>query len=180
MTLGAAGRALLVVFTAVIIQLTIGTDLRIGTAHPEILWLLPITAGVVGGPERGAIMGFVGGIAADLFVPAPFGISALVGCTLGFVVGLLAAGGLGEVKRDSPLLAVGAALIGSAGAVMLYAVFGALLGQEQFLDLDLGLIVAVVSIANAILAVPAMRVMAWAIAPSEGSRRRSTGTVGRW
>jgi len=41
----------------------------------------------------------------------------------------------------------------------------ALLGQEQFLDLDLGLIVAVVSIANAILAVPAMRVMAWAIAP---------------
>jgi hypothetical protein len=63
---------------------------------------------------------------------------------------------------------------------MLYAVFGALLGQEQFLDLDLGLIVAVVSIANAILAVPAMRVMAWAIAPSEGSRRRSTGTVGRW
>jgi len=72
MTLGAAGRALLVVFTAVIIQLTIGTDLRIGTAHPEILWLLPITAAWSAGPS--AVRSWdSSGDRRDLFVPAPFG-----------------------------------------------------------------------------------------------------------
>jgi len=75
MTLGAAGRALLVVFTAVIIQLTIGTDLRIGTATRDSL-------AAAHHRRRGRRArarcdhGIRRGIAADLFVPAPFGISA--------------------------------------------------------------------------------------------------------
>ena len=41
----------------------------------------------MGGPEAGAWVGFTAGLATDLFLPTPFGLSALVGCVLGFVTG---------------------------------------------------------------------------------------------
>ena len=63
-------------------------DLRVGGVHPDIMILLPIVAGIVGGPGRGASMGFGAGLVADLFLPTPFGLSALVGCLIGFAVGV--------------------------------------------------------------------------------------------
>ena len=53
--------------------------MRIGGAHPDLLWLLPITAALLDGPETGAIVGFWSGLAFDLVLPTPFGLSALVG-----------------------------------------------------------------------------------------------------
>ena len=55
---------------------------------PDIMVLLPIVAGIIGGPARGATIGFGTGLVSDLFLPTPFGLSALVGCLLGFGVEL--------------------------------------------------------------------------------------------
>ncbi len=93
-------------------------------------------------------MGFVAGLAADLLLPTPFGLSALVCCLVGFAVGASTGAVTREVWWFPPLVALAA----SAVAVMLYAVIGAVLGQEQFLRVDLAAIVAVVAIVNAILA----------------------------
>ena len=84
-------RVALVVFVALMVQQTVMVALRIGGAHPDILWLLPITAALLDGPETGAIVGFWSGLAFDLVLPTPFGLSALVGCLLGFTVGVLSA-----------------------------------------------------------------------------------------
>jgi cell shape-determining protein MreD len=87
-TVREATRVTLVVALFVIVQQTVMLDLRLGTVHPDIMVLLPIVAGLVGGPGTGASMGFGAGLAADLFLPTPFGLSALVGCLLGFTVGV--------------------------------------------------------------------------------------------
>ena len=50
--------------------------------------LLPIMAGYAAGPDRGAVFGFIAGLVADLFLPTTFGLSALVGCLLGYGTGL--------------------------------------------------------------------------------------------
>jgi rod shape-determining protein MreD len=165
-------RVVLVVVVVLLVQSTIGLDVRVAGAHPELGWLLPITAGLAGGPEIGAIVGFGGGMATDLFLPTPFGLTALVGCLLGFAVGWVAASVQGALGRWAPPVV---ALAGSAAAVMLYAVLGAVLGQEQMLRVDLGAVVGVVAVTNAVLVVPVGRMMRWALGPAAvGGGARST------
>src|SRR6202011_2332003 len=82
-------RVALVIFAVLMVQQTVMVALRVGGAHPDLLWLLPITAALLDGPETGAIVGFWSGLAFDLVLPTPFGLSALVGCLLGYVTGSL-------------------------------------------------------------------------------------------
>jgi rod shape-determining protein MreD len=161
-----ASRVVLVVALFVVVQQTLVLDLRIGGVHPDIMVLLPILAGIIGGPSRGAAMGFVAGLAADLFLPTPFGLSALVATLVGFAVGEATL----AVDRTAVWLPVVAALGGSALYEVVYAVLGSVLGQPQMLHTDVLRIVVVVSVANAVLAVPAMRVVNWAlpVASTEG------------
>ena len=166
MTTRGASRVVLVVALFVVVQQTLVLDLRIGGVHPDIMVLLPILAGIIGGPSRGAAMGFVAGLAADLFLPTPFGLSALVATLGGFAVGEATL----AVDRTAVWLPVVAALGGSALYEVVYAVLGSVLGQPQMLHTDVLRIVVVVSVANAVLAVPAMRVVNWAlpVASTEG------------
>ena len=159
-----------------LVQSTVMVDLTVGGAHPSILLLLPIAAGIVGGPEEGAVMGFVAGMAADLLLPTPFGLSALVGSLIGFAVGL-------QHRRHHPrgVVVPGPGRAGGQrGGVMLYAVLGAVLGQGQFLEVDLVAVVAVVAVVNAALAGPAVRLVAWAFGESATERPRPRVAGGRW
>jgi rod shape-determining protein MreD len=169
-------RCLVVVVLTLLVQTTLGLDLRVAGAHPDLMVLLPIAAGLAAGPREGAGVGFAAGIAADLFLPTPFGLSALVYCLVGFAVGFATR----AMDRSTWWLAPGAALAASAVAVMLYAVLGAVLGQESMLDTDLGAIVAVVAIVNALLAPVAVRLMRWALGTAGGSRARVAAIGGRW
>ena len=157
-----AARLTLVVLGFVVVQETLMVDIRIGGVHPDIMVLLPIVAGIIGGPSRGATIGFGTGLVADLFVPTPFGLSALVGCLLGFAVGLSTV----ALDRTAWWLAPTAALGGSALYELTYGALGSVLGQPQMLHVALVRIVVVVSVTNAVLALPAMRVMAWGMAQS--------------
>ena len=115
-----AARLSLVVFGFVAVQETVMLDLRIGGVHPDIMVLIPIVAGIIGGPSRGATIGFATGLVADLFLPTPFGLSALVGCLLGFGVGLATV----AVDRTAWWLAPLVALGGSALYEVVYGVLG--------------------------------------------------------
>jgi rod shape-determining protein MreD len=149
----------LVVAVFVTLQQTLVLDLRIGGVHPDIMVLLPIVAGIVGGPARGASMGFGAGLVADLFLPTPFGLSALVGCLIGFGVGAATL----PLDRTAPWLPPFAALAGSALYEVIYAVLGSVLGQPQMLHVGVARIVLVVSVVNAVLALPALRAVAWSL-----------------
>jgi rod shape-determining protein MreD len=171
-----AVRVSVVIVAVLLVQATVGLDLRIAGAHPELVWLLPIAAGLVSGPAAGAATGFIAGLVTDLFLPTPFGLTALVGCLLGAAVGRWTTG-LSEGGRWRP---VAAAVTGSAAAVMLYAVVGAVLGQEQMLRVDLGAVVGVVALANALLLGPVVRLVRWAVGSVPGGRRRTLASGARW
>ena len=169
----------LLVLTALVllVQWTIGLDIRIAGAHPDFLVLLPIAAGMATGSSEAAIVGFVAGMAADLLVPTPFGLSALVWCLVGFAVGAVT----GNLTRHVWWVRPGVAFAASAVAVMLYAVLGAVLGQGQFLRIDLLSVVLVVSVSNAILAAPAMALVRRALAEAETRGRLSSmAPARRW
>ncbi len=162
-------RALLVVAVALLAQMTVVLEVRIGGASPDIMFLLPVAAGIVAGPVEGATMGFVAGMAADLLTPTPLGLSALVGTLIGYAVGAVSGDLVRDVRGLPTLVALGA----SALAVMLYAVLGALLGESQFLHVDLVTVVTVIAVTNALLAGLSVRVMRWALTAS--AERASTG-----
>jgi rod shape-determining protein MreD len=154
-----AFRLVVVVLLFVTLQQTVVLDLRVGGVHPDIMILLPIVAGIVGGPSRGATMGFGAGLVSDLFLPTPFGLSALVGCLIGFGVGAATL----ALDRSALWLPPVAALGASALYEVIYAVLGSVLGQPQMLHVDLVRIVVLVSVTNAVLAIPALRLVTWAL-----------------
>ncbi|MDA8293974.1 MAG: hypothetical protein M0040_06385 [Actinomycetota bacterium] len=171
-----AFRVVLVVFAAVTVQGTIVLDLRIGGVHPDVMVLLPVAAGLAGGPAQGATVGFWTGLVADLFLPTPFGLSALVGTMVGFAAGATTAALDRTVWWVPPLTA----LVGSAVYELAYPLLGAVLGQPQMLHVPLAGIVVLVGIVNAALAIPAVRVVAWALpeASAEGAPPSSSTVVG--
>jgi rod shape-determining protein MreD len=153
-------RVALVIFVVLMVQQTVVVDLRLGGAHPDLLWLLPITAALLDGPETGAIVGFWAGIVFDLVLPTPFGLSALVGCLLGFATGTLTA----AVDPRATWLKPVAALTGSVAADMLFAVLGAVFGQQQMVQIDFLSLFFVVAVSSVILVLPVNRLMRWALA----------------
>jgi rod shape-determining protein MreD len=171
MTARTVGRILIVVFTVLVLQWTVALDIHVGGVHPDLMLLLPIAAGVAAGAEEGAIVGFVAGFAADLLLPTPMGLSALVGGLVGFAVGVSTGSTTREVWWFPSVVALGA----SAAGVVTYALLGAVLGQGQFVDVDLPAVVAVVAVANAVLAVPAVRVATWMFRPTAPSGLRTAG-----
>jgi rod shape-determining protein MreD len=159
-------RLTFVIFVTLMAQSTVLDAVRIGGIHPDVVWLLPITAALLDGPETGAIVGFWAGLAFDLVLPTPFGLSALVGCLLGYSVGAATAAAESEAVWLKPL----AALIGGVGADMLFAVLGAILGQQQMVKVDFLALFAVIGVSSLILVLPVNRLVRWALS-SEGNRR---------
>jgi rod shape-determining protein MreD len=159
-------RVAFVIFIVLMVQSTVMLSLRVGGAHPDLLWLLPITAALLDGPETGAIVGFWSGLAFDLVLPTPFGLSALVGCLLGYATGSLTA----AMDPRTAWLKPVAALTGSVAADMLFAVLGAVLGQQQMVQVDFLAVFAVVAVSSVVLVLPVNRLMRWALT-GESNRR---------
>jgi rod shape-determining protein MreD len=159
-TARAALRVALVIFLVLMVQQTMMVALRVGGVHPDLLWLLPITAALADGPETGGIVGFWAGLAFDLVLPTPFGLSALVGCLLGYAVGALTA----AVDPRTTWLKPVAALTGSVAADMLFAVLGAILGQPQMVQIDFVALFFMISISSVVFVLPVSRLMRWALA----------------
>ncbi len=166
-------RALLVVLLVLVLQLTVVLDLQIGGAHPNLIVGLAIAAGLVGGTERGALMGFASGLALDLFLPTPLGLSALVGIALGAAAGRLVEAG---VDRTNPLFVPGVAVIGSVIGVIMFAVLGSVLGQPDTLTVRIGAVVGVVSVVNGLLSYALARLCRWAF-PTEASGSAWRGSL---
>jgi len=154
-----APRALLVLVVVLVLQLTVALDLRVAGAHPDLILGLAAAAGLAGGTQRGAIVGFFSGVAIDLFLPTPFGLSALVGTGIGAAAGQLVAAG---VDRTNWLFVPGVAALGGAIGVIMFAVLGAVLGQPNMLTVGLGAAVGVVAVVNGTLAYLLVRACNWA------------------
>ena len=171
MTVSDAARSTLVIVVTLVLQHTMVDTIRIDGAHPDLMVLLPVAAGYSAGAERGAVFGFVSGLVADLFLPTAFGLSALVGCLLGFGTGLATQSLVRSSWWLAPLAAVAATAAGLGG----YAILGAVLGDPAMVRVYLAPSLAVVTPAAALLAIPAVRVLAWALPTRLGGPSLAAG-----
>ena len=159
-------RVVLLVLVTLTVQVVLLSGLRDAGIRTDALLLLPIAAAIVGGSERGAIMGFVAGFVADLFLQTPFGLSALTYSVVGFAVGVLQ----GNVIRAAWWIAPVTAFVGSALGIVLYALIGAVVGQGHLVRPELAVIALWVALVNAPLSVLVVRLMAWAYHDAQPDR----------
>ena len=99
-------------------------------------------------------------------LPTPFGLSALVGCVVGYSTGALTTAADPRATWLKPV----AAAAGSVGADMLFAVLGAILGQGEMVQVNFLSLILVVGVSSVVLVLPVNRLMRWALA-GEGNRR---------
>jgi rod shape-determining protein MreD len=124
----------------------------------DLLLILAVAAGIVGGAERGAVVGFFAGLAMDLMLPSPMGLGALSYLVAGAVAGLLHAGEVRSARWRTMVIAA----VGCAVGVLAFAVGGAILGRSGFLGWHLVSVVLVVSVGGAVLSPLAVRLCHWA------------------
>lgn len=144
---------------ALLLHLTLLSQLGVSEIHADALLLFAIAAGLTAGPERGAITGFAAGVLADLFLQSPFGLSALCYSLVGFGVGTLQTGILRSAWWIPVVTAFGASSLGT----VLYALIGAMVGETQMVGPRLAFIAAIVGFMNGALAPAAMRLVGWAL-----------------
>ena len=162
---------------AILIETTFGSDVRVFGVAPDLMVLITICAGLAGGTESGAWMGFWAGLIADLFlVTTPLGLSALTYCLIGAGVGAVRS----WVLPESRLLLPAAALLGTAAAVLLWVMLGDMLGQAQLLDAGRSWLIKVTVVEAAwaaVLALPVSWLYGRAARGSVGAERiGSTGS----
>lgn len=168
---GARLRIALFLIVAVLIQTALGTDLRVGGVAPDLMVLGVICAGLTGGTEAGAWVGFWAGLLTDMFLTStPIGLSALTYCLTGAAIGALRASVLQERRTLIPL----AALVGTGAAVLLFVAAGDVLGQTQLMGAGRSWLIRVVvveSLWNAVLSLPVGYLYARVARGSVGSDR---------
>ena len=157
-------------FAIVVLQLAIVNNLTIAGVHVELIWVLPIAAGLGAGPMAGMAAGFVGGAVVDLFLPTPYGLTALVGVVIGYVLGRLGEEGIGDLGGSAWWVAPSLAAAAGFLAPVLYALSGAVIGHPSYLAIPLFVVSVLDAIACAVLVRPCMRVLGPLLAdePSRG------------
>jgi rod shape-determining protein MreD len=162
---------------AILIQVTLASDIRIRGVAPDLMLLFAICAGLAGGAELGGTVGFAAGLLTDLFLQTtPLGLSALAYCLVGFAVGLLRRG----VLRESRLLPPIVATVASAAGVVLFVLIGVMVGQSQLSELGPKRIVetaVIVALMNTVLAFPVSRIVGWAASGSASAGARVDNTA---
>jgi rod shape-determining protein MreD len=154
---GIVWRFALVLFTALVLQAAVMADLLAFGQFGDLLLAVAIAAGLVAGPDRGATLGFVTGLAYDLLVvDTPFGLSALVYAVVGYGVGVAT----GWVVQPRRWFAVAAAVVASIVAVVLTELIGRVLGRGLPVD-EVVRVAAVEAAWSAALVLPARRALRW-------------------
>jgi len=114
-----------IIVTAILLQSTVFSQLRLLGVRPELLYLVTILIALQEGPNEGAIVGFTCGLAQDMLLDQPKGITALTLTLLGYAVGMARQ----YIVSPSPLVPTIVVAIGTAVGVGFYEIVTFLLGQ---------------------------------------------------
>jgi|GEM_PF-890355 len=153
-------RLLAVIVVAVVIQQAVLNQMVVLYAHPDLLVLLAVCAGVVLGPTQGAIVAFCLGLGADLLLNMPFGLSCLT-----FSIAAFSASYFQKIPMhksgigNTGFLCVTAALI----ATLFYAIMATLIGQHGMLTIQLLRVLVVIGAGGVIMVWPSLHILKWAV-----------------
>jgi len=117
-----------IIFSAVIIELTLMSRLGLPGATPDIVVVSVVALALAMGPTQGATAGFLAGILLDLAPPADtlLGVNAIIYLAIGFVTGFI----IDPRDRTVPVL-IGIVGIAVASATLATAALDTLLGSGR-------------------------------------------------
>lgn len=147
---------------AVLVHTAVSPNLRFFGVAVDVLLVLAIAAGVAGGAERGATVGFVCGLLADCFLQTPFGLSALTYALVGYGVGVFQTG----VLHSSWWIPAITAAVSSVVAVVIFVGLGVVVGQDQLLSTRLIEVAGLLALLHGLFTPPAVRLLRWGLAES--------------
>jgi rod shape-determining protein MreD len=149
----------LLIVAVVVLQTTLfSAGLRIFGVAPDLGLVLTVGIAYYQGPDRGAAFGFAMGLALDLFLTTPLGLSALSFALVGYGIGVVEGGLVRSSRWIAPIMG---GLGGLAGGVLFVGV-GALAGREEFLTTSSARIILVASAYDALLAFVIFPIARWA------------------
>jgi rod shape-determining protein MreD len=151
-------RLFLVVVMLVVIQTTVFPHLRVSGAAPDLCLLATVAVAYEDGPDTGAMFGFFSGLATDLFLASPLGVSALTFAIIGYLVGVFQSGLLRPSGWVAPMLGGLAGLAGGA----LFVVVASIAGEDGLLNGHSVKIIVVAAIYDALLAPLIFPIGRWA------------------
>ena len=154
-----------VLLAATVVHTAVSPNLRLFGVAIDVLLLLSIAAGVAGGAERGAAVGFTCGLLADCFLQTPFGLSALTYALVGYGVGVFQTG----VLHSSWWIPAITAAVASVLAVVIFVGLGVVVGQDQLLSTRLIEVAAVLALLHGLFAPMAVRLVRWGLAETTTS-----------
>jgi rod shape-determining protein MreD len=165
-------------FVGIILQTSIGADLRVDRVAPDIMLLLAICAGLFGGARQGVVVGFIAGLLSDFWLITPLGLSALAFCLVGYLVGALRE----TLVPDGWVLVPVLAFVATAVGVVAFVGVGELVGQTQLAAGGHSLVVRKVlieSLLNTVASLPAAWVYARCARGTEGAAEILRGSAER-
>lgn len=153
-------RLSLIAFVLLSLQTTMFADMKPFGETLDVMLLAAAATGVVGGSQYGALAGFIMGIAIDLVLVSPFGVSPLVYGVVGFLAGYT------TTLTFQPTWYMHALFVAAASAagVFLFAFVQYVVGPRAPLDSSLVQTAVVLGCANGILAPLAMPLQRWGLA----------------
>lgn len=160
-------RLAVVLLSAAVLQRGLFAEVRIAGVTVEVLLVVAIAAGFVAGEQAGTVTGFFAGLLLDLLhVDGPLGLWALTYALVGYVTGRYQR----TVTRSARWVPMVTAAVATVGANLLYVALAFLVDQRNLVDAHLVRVLVVTAIADAILVLPALRVLRWAWRPEPANR----------
>ncbi len=156
---GPLARSMLVLASAVVVHVGLLVHLTPAGVIVDPLMLLAVTGGIVGGRGTGASFGWGCGLACDLIVHTPFGMSLLVLTLVGYLSGAVAE----QMPSAGRLARSAAASLLAAGGILLFAGVGWLMDLSYVTEAPLVRIAIVTSVVS-LAAYPLLeRAARWAL-----------------
>lgn len=141
----------------VVLQTTVFPHLRVFGAAPDLLLVATVAMAYEEGPEPAALFGFASGIAIDLFLASPVGLSALSFAITGYLLGVFQGGLVRESRATAPILGLVAGLIGGT----IFVIVGGIVGEAGFFSLRSVRIVFIAALYDALIAYLVFPFMRW-------------------
>jgi rod shape-determining protein MreD len=151
-------RLVLVVITLVVLQTTVFTHLRVFDAVPDLCLVATVAMAYNSGPLSGSLFGFASGLATDLFLTTPLGLSALAFALTGYGVGLFQSGLIRESRGIAPLLGGVGGVVGN----VIFILVGGIAGHDELLMAHSIQVVIVASLYDALVAGAVFPFVRWA------------------
>jgi rod shape-determining protein MreD len=156
---GPVGRLVPLGIILLALQTTLFVEVQPAGVVLQIVLAFAAAAGVVGGPERGALAGFVLGLMFDLVTGSPLGSSAI---TMGLAGALAGCVVLFRVELTWWLAAIVVAIAAGAGELAV-PVVRTFIGQENLFTTRLLVVIPIVAFAAALLSVVFCPLSRWCL-----------------